>query len=492
MSGSHNTPSSFGSGALLTDLYQLTMAQGYWKSGLADRESVFHLFFRRLPFSGGYAIAAGLESAVGWLEAFRFESEDLEYLTGLTGSDAEPLFEPLFLEFLESVRFDGDLDALREGTLCFPHEPLLRVRASLLVAQLVETYLLNQINFQTLIATKAARVCRAAGEDPVLEFGLRRAQGVDGALTASRAAYLGGCAATSNVLAGKRYGIPVKGTHAHSWVMVFEDELESFQAYARAMPNNCVFLVDTFDTIRGVRRAIEVGRHLRESGHEMLGVRLDSGDLATLSIEARRLLDEAGFESAQIVASNDLDEAAIEELKEQGARIGVWGVGTKLVTCHDQPALGGVYKLAALREVEGSWRYTLKCSEDPIKVSIPGILQVRRFCQEGRFVSDLIYDESLGVTAPVRRVDLEDPSDSVPIESWSEGEDLLVPVLRGGRRSGDLPSLESSRGRAREQMAALSAGCRERTGPDRYPVGIEPRLSARRELLIQRAREETA
>jgi nicotinate phosphoribosyltransferase len=224
----------------------------------------------------------------------------------------------------------------------------------------------------------------------------------------------------------------------------------------------------------------------------MLGVRLDSGDLATLSIEARRLLDEAGFESAQIVASNDLDEAAIEELKEQGARIGVWGVGTKLVTCHDQPALGGVYKLAALREVEGSWRYTLKCSEDPIKVSIPGILQVRRFCQEGRFVSDLIYDESLGVTAPVRRVDLEDPSDSVPIESWSEGEDLLVPVLRGGRRSGDLPSLESSRGRAREQMAALSAGCRERTGPDRYPVGIEPRLSARRELLIQRAREETA
>ncbi|MFP6639848.1 MAG: nicotinate phosphoribosyltransferase, partial [Myxococcota bacterium] len=319
--------------ALLTDLYQLTMAQGYWRSGRAGDEAVFHLFFRTLPFRGGYAIAAGLASVVERVEAFRFEAEETDYLATLEGNDGQPLFETEFLAYLRLLRFEGDLDALPEATVCFPHEPLLRMRGPIVAAQILETALLNVVNFQTLVATKAARVCQAAQGEPVLEFGLRRAQGVDGALSASRAAYLGGCASTSNVLAGQQYGIPVKGTHAHSWVMLFESELEAFQAYARAMPNNCVFLVDTYDTLRGVECAIEVGRALREEGHELVGIRLDSGDLAALSIEARRLLDGAGFESASIVASNDLDEGAIEELKERGARIGVWGVGTKLATC---------------------------------------------------------------------------------------------------------------------------------------------------------------
>ena len=240
------------------------------------------------------------------------------------------------------------MHGIPEGTIVFPHEPLLRVHGPLLQAQLLETALLNIVNFQTLVATKAARVVLAARGEPVLEFGLRRAQGIDGALAASRAAYLGGCAATSNVLAGRLYGIPVRGTHAHSWVMCFDDELEAFRAYARAMPNNCVFLVDTYDTLDGVRHAIEVGQELRRQGHEMIGIRLDSGDLAWLSIEARRMLDEAGFPKATIVASNELDEQIIASLKDQGATIGVWGVGTRLVTAYDQPALGGVYKLAAI------------------------------------------------------------------------------------------------------------------------------------------------
>ena len=262
--------------------------------------------------------------------------------------------------------------------MVFPPEPLVRVRGPIIQGQLIETPLLNLVNFQTLIATKAARVCHAAGSDSVVEFGLRRAQGIDGSLSASRAAYVGGCAATSNLLAGRLLGIPVRGTHAHSWIMFFDSEREAFREYARAMPNNCVLLVDTYDTIEGVRKAVETGRWLREQGHEMIGIRLDSGDLAYLSIEARKILDEAGFPEAAILASNELDERIIASLKQQGARIDRWGVGTRLVTGHEQPALGGIYKLAAVREDGGAWDYKLKLSEQAIKVSYPGILQVRR------------------------------------------------------------------------------------------------------------------
>lgn len=336
--------------ALLTDLYQLTMAYGYWKLGRQDHEAVFHLYFRKHPFAGGFALACGLASVIDYLNGFRFDAVDLEYLASLTGNDNKPLFDHGFIDDLGRMQLSVEVDAIPEGTVVFANEPLVRVTGPIWQCQLLETPLLNLVNFQTLIATKAARVCLAARGEPVLEFGLRRAQGVDGSLAAARSAYVGGCAATSNVLAGRLYGIPVKGTHAHSWVMSFEDELESFEAYAQAMPNNCVFLVDTYDTLEGVRRAAEVGKQLRQKGHRMLGVRLDSGDLAYLSIEARKILDEAGLKEAQIVASNDLDEHLIESLKQQGATIAVWGVGTKLVTAYDQPALGGVYKLSAIRD----------------------------------------------------------------------------------------------------------------------------------------------
>ena len=338
---------------LLTDLYQLTMAYGYWKTGCHDRQAVFHLSFRKPAFGGGFTVAAGLETVVEYMETLRFDPDDLAYLAGLRGNDGQPLFEAAFLDYLAEMRLDCDVHGMPEGTIVFPHEPLLRVTGPLLQAQLLESALLNIVNFQTLVATKAARVALAARGEPVLEFGLRRAQGIDGALAASRAAYLGGCVATSNVLAGRLFGIPVRGTHAHSWVMCFDDELEAFRAYAQAMPNNCVFLVDTYDTLNGVRHAIEVGREMRQQGHEMIGIRLDSGDLAWLSIAARRMLDEAGFPQATIVASNDLDEHLIASLKEQGATIGIWGVGTRLITAYDQPALGGVYKLAAIRDGQG-------------------------------------------------------------------------------------------------------------------------------------------
>jgi nicotinate phosphoribosyltransferase len=329
--------------ALLTDFYQMTMAYGYWKAGLERKEAVFQLFFRKTPFKGGFTIAAGLESVIHFIENFKFDSSDLNYLAQLKGPDGNLYFNEEFLNYLAQLRFTGDIDAIPEGTVVFPYEPLVRVQAPLIECQLLESPLLNLINFPTLVATKAARVCLAANGDSVIEFGLRRAQGIDGALTASRAAYIGGCDSTSNILAGKMFGIPVKGTHAHSWVMVFDEELEAFQTYAKNLPNNCVFLVDTYDTIEGVKKAIQVGQWLRQEGKKMIGIRLDSGDLADLSIKSRALLDQAGFENAVIVASNELDETIISELKRQGAQINVWGVGTNLVTAKDQPALDGVY-----------------------------------------------------------------------------------------------------------------------------------------------------
>src|SRR5258706_3807375 len=281
--------------ALLTDLYQLTMAYGYWKLGRADEQAVFQLYFRKSPFGGGYAVAAGLAYVIDYLNSLRFDEGDLAYVRTLTGNDGKAVFDGGFLDYRARMRFTCDIDAVREGTVVFPHEPLVRVTGPILQGQILETTLLNMINFQTLIATKASRVCAAAKGDQVIEFGLRRAQGIYGGVAASRAAYVGGAYATSNLLAGKLFGIPVKGTHAHSWVMSFDSEIEAFNAYADAMPNNGVFLVDTYNTLAGVRRAVEVGRRLRAAGHEMVGIRLDSGDLAYLSIEARKILDEGGF-----------------------------------------------------------------------------------------------------------------------------------------------------------------------------------------------------
>jgi len=482
-----------GSRALLTDLYQLTMAQGYFATGRAEHQSVFHLFFRKLPFHGGYAIACGLADVADYLDGLHFEADDLAYLASLRGNDERPLFSDAFLRYLDDLVLRLDVDAIPEGTLVFAHEPLVRVKGPLLQAQLVETALLNTINFQTLVATKAARVCGAAGGDPVLEFGLRRAQGPDGAVTASRAAYVGGCAATSNVLAGYRFGIPVRGTHAHSWVMSFDSELEAFRAYAEAMPNNTVFLVDTYDTLTGVRHAIEIGLALRERGARLGGIRLDSGDLAWLSIEARKQLDQAGFPDAAIVASNDLDEHLVESLRRQGARITVWGVGTKLVTAHDQPALGGVYKLSAIRGPEGNapWSYRVKLSEQSAKISTPGIQQVRRYHDPSTnlFVADVICDEVAPPTGPVELVDPRDYTRRKDIAPGLPCEELLVPVFREGRRVYDTPSAAQARTRTREQLAALSQWTKRLENPHEYPVGLERGLAERRLALVKSAAE---
>lgn len=474
--------------SLLTDLYQLTMAYGYWKLGRAEQEAVFHLFFRRPPFAGGYAIAAGLEPAVEYLQRFRFDPSDIEYLSTLTGNDDEPLFENGFLGYLAELRLTVDVDAIPEGTVAFGQEPLLRVRGPILQCQLLETPLLNIVNFQTLIATKAARIAAAAGDEPVLEFGLRRAQGIDGALSASRAAFIGGCAATSNVLAGKLYGIPVKGTHAHSWVMSFDSEAESFERYAEAMPNNCVFLVDTYDTLAGVRQAIEVGKLLRKRGHKMVGVRLDSGDLAYLSIEARKILDEAGFSDASIVASNDLDEHIIENLRAQGAQIAVWGVGTKLATAYDQPALGGVYKLGALRGDDGTWQPKVKLSEQAVKTSIPGTLQVRRFFSDTGLIADMIYDEVKGVDDRDLIVDAKDPTRRKKLSGPVDSVDLLVPVVRKGEFAGTPETLNKIRDRMRANLRSLHPSIRRFMNPHEYPVGLDIGLHELRAEMIHEAR----
>jgi nicotinate phosphoribosyltransferase len=458
------------SAALLTDLYQLTMAYGYWKSGKDRDDAVFHLYFRENPFDGGYTIAAGLEQAVQYIESLRFEESDLRFLATVAGNDGKPLFPDDFLRYLAKLEITLDIDAMPEGTVVFPQEPLVRVTGPILQAQIVETALLNITNFQTLIATKAARIVHAAKGDPVIDFGLRRAQGVDGALAASRASYIGGCDATSNVLAGATYDIPVKGTHAHSWVMAFDNEMESFEKYAELMPNNCLLLVDTYNTLQGVRSAIEIGRKLRSRGHDLIGIRLDSGDLAYLSNEARKMLDAAGFPKAAIAASNELDEHLIASLKQQGAKIDVWGVGTKMVTAWDQPALGGVYKLSAMRSSGGEWQYRIKISEQAIKTSNPGMLQVRRFDD-----ADMIFDQLAGEPSHV----IVDPLDLTRRRVVPDGaryRDLLVPVFRRGKRVYDLPAIEQIRERRADELTRFHPGVKRFENPHRYPVGLEKNL----------------
>lgn len=461
--------------SLLTDLYQVTMGYGYWRSGIHDRQSVFHLFFRRCPFEGAYAVAAGLEPAMQWLSNFSVSAEDAAFLRELRGNDGERLFSESFLETLRDMRLTIDVDAMPEGSIVFANEPILRVTGPLWQCQWIETALLNLVNFQTLIATKAARVCQAAKGDQVLEFGLRRAQGIDGAISASRAAHIGGCTATSNVLSGKLLGIPVRGTHAHSWVMSFDDEPSAFEAYADAMPNNCVFLVDTYDTLEGVRNAIEVALRLREDGHEMLGIRLDSGDLAELSIAARRMLDDAGFPAAAIVASNDLDELSIMQLKTKGAQIAVWGVGTNLVTARDQPALGGVYKLGAIQDHEGTWQPRIKLSDNPVKTSTPGIQQVRRYYRDGEMVGDLLWSELIGEP---------DHSEQSAFATFDRREDLLQPVVRDGCLVAPLPDLAKIRQHTNAGLQAMPRQFLKLTDVTEYPVMLESRLNLEKERLM--------
>lgn len=394
---------------LMTDLYQLTMMYGYYKHGMHKNKAVFDLFFRKRGEVSTLAVAAGLEQAIDYVKNIEFDEEDIAYLRSLK------LFDEDFLAELRRLRFTGEIYAVPEGTIVFPMEPLLRVYAPIMEAQLLETTLLNIINHQTLIATKAHRVVTAASGDTVMEFGLRRAQGPDAGIYGARAAIIAGCNSTSNVLTGKLYHIPAAGTHAHSWVMSFENELEAFRAYARTFPDACLLLVDTYNTLKsGVPNAIKVFQELRAEGHEPLGIRLDSGDIAYLSIQARKMLDEAGFQNAKIVASSDLDEEIIWDLKAQGARIDSWGVGTKMITSYDNPALGGVYKMA-IEEVDGVRHPRLKLSENPEKVTNPGYKKLYRiYNEEGYAVADLIAleHEQYDVSKPLTIFD--------PVDTWKQ------------------------------------------------------------------------
>lgn len=465
---------------LLTDLYQLTMAQGYWKLGIHEREAVFHQIFRKHPFKANYAVAAGLQIVIDFLKTWKFQPDDIDYLQSLTMPNSKPLFEKKFLDYLQNSQFSCDVHAIPEGSVIFANEPLLRVQGPLLQGQLIESTLLNIINFQTLIATKASRVVEVAQGDPVFEFGMRRAQGPDGALSASRAAYIGGVSATSNVLAGKLYGIPVRGTHAHSWVTVFPNEIAAFESYKEVQPEHCVLLVDTYQTLQGVKNAIRVGKQLKAEGLELQAIRLDSGDLTDLSIKARKLLDEEGFFHTKIIVSNSLDEYVIREMKMKGAPVAIWGVGTNLVTAYDYPALDGVYKLSALKNAAGKWEYKIKLSEDPGKISNPGIYQVRRYFLHDTPVMDLMYDVEMGISKKVQKVSLQPPFIPTEIAHHTSYRDLLIPIFKQGKLVYGTESLDLIRERSLKNVKDLL-----KVYPHTmYPLGLEEKLHALKQKLI--------
>lgn len=468
--------------ALVTDLYELTMAQGYWRHGMAGRLAVFQLFFRKAPFGGRFALACGMEDVLAYLRRWQFGDQDLAYLGRLTQTGGRPLFCSAFLEYLASLRFRGELLAVPEGTAVFPNEPILQVRAPLIVGQLLETALLNLIGFPTLVATKAARVCQAAQGDPVVEFGLRRAQGFEAGLVAARAAFIGGCVGTSNMLAGQMFNIPVRGTQAHSWVLSFDDELSAFRAYAQCYPDSCVLLVDTFDTIQGVRNAIQVALELKAAGHRLAGVRLDSGNLAELGRKVRAMFNEAGLTDVSILASGDLDEFRIAQLKSQGVPINSWGVGTRLVTAFDEPALTVVYKLAAIQGENGLWKDRMKISSERAKHTIPGMLRVRRFYQQGRAVCDVLYDER------------DNELDVFPRRQGKElvgmeARDLLAILLAGEEAPRPLPSLSEIREHVQQELASLPQDVLHLRSPKRFDVYLSRGVQKRQREVMKQAKE---
>ncbi|MDO4766411.1 MAG: nicotinate phosphoribosyltransferase [Eubacteriales bacterium] len=427
---------------LLTDLYQLTMMQGYYLQSEKQPTAVFDLFYRRNPYNSAFAIAAGLDLAIEYVLNLHFTEEDIAYLKSLN------MFQNKFLEYLRNFKFSGDIRAIPEGSIILPNEPILQVKAPICEAQLIETALLNIINHQSLIATKAARVKWAAGEDEVLEFGLRRAQGPDAGFYGARACVIAGCSSTSNVLAGKEFGIPVKGTHAHSWIMTFPSELEAFRIYAGLYPDSCILLVDTYNTLKsGVPNAITVFQEMKDSGKmpKFYGIRLDSGDLSYLSKKARKMLDEAGFPDAIISASSDLDEYLISDLKLQGAKITLWGVGTNLITAKENPSFGGVYKLAAIEE-DGRFVSKIKLSDNIEKVTNPGIKKILRVYDKetGKMKADLIALEEEEYDV---REDLElfDPSDTwkrMMLDGGSyELREMLVPIFEKGKLVYERPNV---------------------------------------------------
>ena len=474
--------------SLLTDLYQLTMAYGCWQNNMHEKEAVFHLFFRKQPFKGGHTIVSGLENVIDFINSFKFEDDDIEYLRSLNGADGKSLFSKKFLDYLSELKIDLDISAIPEGTIVFPNEPLIKVKGSLLQCQLLETALLNIVNFQTLISTKASRIKLQAEHETVMEFGLRRAQGIDGGLSASRSSYIGGSDFTSNVLAGKLFGIPDSGTHAHSWVLSFESEIESFEAYADSLPNNCVFLVDTFDTKKGLENAIKVGLKLKEKGNELIGIRLDSGDLAYLSNMARKMLDNAGFNSTKIIVSNDLDEKLLASLKNQDAKIDTWGIGTKLVTAFDQPALGGVYKLSAIEE-NGTLIDKIKLSEQTIKINNPGDQQVRRFYSNNKYRFDMIYDENSEIYENPTVIDPNDITHQIKVnDGVFEYKDLLIPIFVKGNQVYKTPKLTEIKSHTISELSKVDASIKRIENPHIYPVGLEKGLYNKRHQLIMKLR----
>lgn len=472
---------------LLTDLYQLTMMQGYFKNKNNDTV-VFDAFYRTNPSGNGFAIAAGLEQVIDYLKNLRFSSEDVEYLRSLG------IFDEDFLDYLTEFRFTGSVYAIPEGTVVFPREPLIKVIAPIMEAQLVETAILNIVNHQSLIATKAARVVYAAKGDGIMEFGLRRAQGPDAGVYGARAAMIGGCAGTSNVLTGQLFDVPVLGTHAHSWIMSFPDEYTAFKKYSELYPNACTLLVDTYDTLKsGVPNAIRVFKEMREAGIPLTkyGIRLDSGDLAYLSKKARKMLDDAGFPDAVISASSDLDETLIDSLKAQGAAITSWGVGTNLITSKDQPAFGGVYKLAAIKNPDGTFTPKIKLSENTAKVTNPGNKTVYRIYDKetGKLNADLIClaDEKFDTDRDLRIFD--------PVETWKktkykagtyEMRELLIQVFNEGECVYTSPSVMEMREYCRKEQETLWPESRRLVNPHEVYVDLSDKLYEMKTQLLEK------
>lgn len=469
--------------ALLTDLYELTMAAGYLGHGKSTESAVFDLYYRHNPFQGGYTIAAGLEDAVQAVLQMRFSREDLGFLRTLKGASRSALFNEDFLDFLSRFEFRGNIRAVPEGTVVFPNEPLVQVSGNLLECQVVETILLCHVNFQTLVATKAARLWEASNHGHVVEFGLRRAQGPDGAMRACRAAYIGGADATSNVLGTATLGVPARGTHAHSWVQSFPTELDAFRSYAASFPDDCILLVDTYDVLKsGIANAITVGKELEQRGHRLAGIRIDSGDLAFLSKAARKRLDQAGLNYVKIVASNDLDEYLIADIIAQGGKIDIWGVGTNLVTAGGEGggALGGVYKM-----VEHNGRPKIKLSSNPEKMTNPGIKRVLRFFNSQGFMeADALAQasESLGDTG-VLIVDPNNPLRRKKLNSERRA-DLLMDIVLDGRLVYEFPPLDLIRTRRREQLAHLDESHKRLRNAHVYKVGLTYALWQQKEQML--------
>ncbi|UNK16625.1 nicotinate phosphoribosyltransferase [Paenibacillus sp. N3/727] len=475
--------------ALHTDKYQINMMYAHWINGSHHTKAVFEAYFRKLPFGNGYAVFAGLERIVNYIEGLHFTEEDIFYL-----SKQEEKYDKAFLDELRRFRFGGSIHAMKEGALVFPNEPLITVEGTIFETQLVETAILNFMNFQTLIATKASRIRQVAGNDILLEFGTRRAQEADAAVWGARAAYLAGFHATSNMLAGEKFGIPTKGTHAHSWVQTFRSEQEAFDIFAKVMPDQVTLLVDTYDTLgSGVPHAIMTAKKLEAQGKRMNAIRLDSGDLAYLSIQARKMLDDAGLHYVQIVASNDLDEGTILDLKAQGARIDTWGVGTQLITAADQPALGGVYKLVE-REVDGVMVPTIKISGNPEKVSTPGKKDVYRIVSKGsgKAIADYISfpEEKMppengklklfNPLHPYMRKNVRD-FDAVP---------MLAPIYDNGELVYELPTLEEIRTYHNSQLNQFWPEYLRKLNPEIYRVNLSEAVWEMKQKLIAEYMEE--